>query len=204
MLRSRIHHGNRGRSRELDQLSETPPTILVWRVRAAADSSRRHRVEPAVAVARLAARLLSAETAAVLSDAALGSTHGFLLSGGTYTTIDDPSATNGTFAEAINDRGQIVGFYQDRARSTHGFLLSGGVYTTLDDLSGAQASGTQAGTGRQMTTGKPRDVVAADAFKRALVIRVARIASHAARAMRRPRTFDPGQLLIEASLQLIR
>jgi hypothetical protein len=29
LLWSRIHHGNRSRSRELDQLSETHPTILV-------------------------------------------------------------------------------------------------------------------------------------------------------------------------------
>jgi hypothetical protein len=28
LLRSRIHHRNRGRSRELDQLSKTHPTIL--------------------------------------------------------------------------------------------------------------------------------------------------------------------------------
>src|SRR5262249_60645152 len=32
-------------------------------------------------------------------------------SGGTYTTIDDPAATNGTFAFGINDSGMIVGQY---------------------------------------------------------------------------------------------
>ena len=31
------------------------------------------------------------------------SSHGFLLSGGTYTTIDDPSAVNETEANGIND-----------------------------------------------------------------------------------------------------
>src|SRR5215472_8430661 len=58
--------------------------------------------------------------------------HAFLLSGGTYTTIDDPLATNGTIASGINAAGQIVGFYSN-ATGGHGFLLSGGTYTTIDD-----------------------------------------------------------------------
>jgi len=60
--------------------------------------------------------------------------HGFLLSGGIYTTLDDPSATLGTIAQGINSLGQIVGFY-DNASGNHGFLLSGGTYTTLNDPS---------------------------------------------------------------------
>src|SRR5258707_259326 len=52
-----------------------------------------------------------------------GITHGFLLSGGTYTTLDDPLATNGTFARNIDDAGQIVGLYND-ANGTHGFFLT--------------------------------------------------------------------------------
>jgi probable HAF family extracellular repeat protein len=65
--------------------------------------------------------------------------HGFLLSGGQYTTLDDPhagaGASQGTFAEGINDRGQIVGGYIDADNVNHGFLHSGGQYTTLDDPS---------------------------------------------------------------------
>jgi len=61
-------------------------------------------------------------------------THGFLLSGGTYTTLDDPSATMATGAGKINNLGQIVGTYSD-ASGDHGFFLSGGVYTTLDNPS---------------------------------------------------------------------
>src|SRR5262245_11772679 len=60
--------------------------------------------------------------------------HGFLLSGGTYTTVDDPSASGtglGTFAQGINDAGQIVGHYDD-GRTERGFLLSGGTYSTID------------------------------------------------------------------------
>jgi probable HAF family extracellular repeat protein len=63
--------------------------------------------------------------------------HGFLYdpNGGMfppYFTLDDPSATEGTFALGINDAGQIVGFYKN-ASGYHGFLLSGSTYTTLDD-----------------------------------------------------------------------
>ena len=59
-----------------------------------------------------------------------GSTHGFLYSGGHYTTLDDPLGI--TIAQGINDTGQIVGYYQESG-SVHGFLYSGGQYTTLDD-----------------------------------------------------------------------
>jgi probable HAF family extracellular repeat protein len=48
-----------------------------------------------------------------------------LLSGGTYTTLDDPLVTLGTLAYGINATGQIVGLYKN-ATGYHGFLLSGG------------------------------------------------------------------------------
>src|SRR5262245_62580889 len=46
--------------------------------------------------------------------------------------LDDPLATNGTFAYGINDAGQIVGTY-NTPTGTHSFLYSGGVFTTIDD-----------------------------------------------------------------------
>jgi uncharacterized membrane protein len=52
------------------------------------------------------------------------SSHGFLLSGGTYTTIQDPLGFSGA-ANGINDPGDIVGFYFDGV-AVHGFLLSPG------------------------------------------------------------------------------
>jgi len=59
--------------------------------------------------------------------------HGFLLSGGTYITIDPPGATT-TTAQGINDMRQIVGGYRDSAGpNPHGFLLSDGDYTIIDD-----------------------------------------------------------------------
>ena len=43
----------------------------------------------------------------------------------TYTTLDDPLATNGTQAFGINAMGQIVGYYGNNS-GNHGFVLSGG------------------------------------------------------------------------------
>jgi uncharacterized membrane protein len=38
--------------------------------------------------------------------------HAYLLSGGTFTTVDFPGATS-SYARAINDSGQIAGGYYD-------------------------------------------------------------------------------------------
>lgn len=55
--------------------------------------------------------------------------HGFLYSGGTYTTIDMPGAA-GTILHGISASGQIVGEWND-GRSDYGFLLSGGIFTPV-------------------------------------------------------------------------
>src|SRR5207247_4335638 len=61
--------------------------------------------------------------------------HGFVRNpnDGTYTRIDDPLGNRATFANGINDAGQIVGYYRDASGREHGFLYSAGVYTTIDD-----------------------------------------------------------------------
>ncbi|HLH87339.1 MAG TPA: FG-GAP-like repeat-containing protein [Xanthobacteraceae bacterium] len=41
-----------------------------------------------------------------------------------FTSLDDPSATTGTFAQGINDSGEVVGYYDD-SQGSHGFLLNG-------------------------------------------------------------------------------
>jgi uncharacterized membrane protein len=56
--------------------------------------------------------------------------HGFLLSGGIYTTIDIAGAS-GTGAHGINSHGDIVGVYTEGG-TRHGFLLSRGSFTTID------------------------------------------------------------------------
>ena len=52
-----------------------------------------------------------------------GNDHGFLLSKGTFTTIDVPGAIS-TDTNGINSRGDIVGDYIDSDGNEHGFLLS--------------------------------------------------------------------------------
>jgi probable HAF family extracellular repeat protein len=65
-----------------------------------------------------------ADSAAVL--------HGYLLSGGTFTTMNVPFPTaTGTSPFGINNAGEIVGYWLD-STTGHGFLLSSGTYTSFD------------------------------------------------------------------------
>jgi len=57
-------------------------------------------------------------------------THGFLDTGGSFTTIDVPGATR-TTAYGINNSGQIVGWFRD-ALGDHVFLDTGGSFTTIN------------------------------------------------------------------------
>ncbi len=59
------------------------------------------------------------------------SAHAFLLSHGTYTTLDYPGSV-GTQAQGINDAGDTVGFYQVLSGGQHGYLYRKGVFTSLD------------------------------------------------------------------------
>src|SRR2546428_6265021 len=59
--------------------------------------------------------------------------HGFLLSGGSYTTPDAPLAHQYTTASGINGAGQIVGIYFSNHfghPGLHGLLYNKGGYTT--------------------------------------------------------------------------
>jgi hypothetical protein len=68
-----------------------------------------------------------------------GFSHGFELSSGTYTQLDYPGSIQ-TFANRINNNGDIVGYFDD-STATHGFLLSGTTYTSID-VPGATATFT--------------------------------------------------------------
>src|SRR4029077_7574147 len=80
--------------------------------------------------------------------------HGFRLSGGTFTTIDGP----GTFtrADGIDQAGDIVGSYRDAITGIdHGFLLlANNTFTTIDDpdgtlgtrVNGINSAGTMVGS----------------------------------------------------------
>jgi probable HAF family extracellular repeat protein len=50
--------------------------------------------------------------------------HGFLLSHGQYTTLNDPHGVGLTEAFGINDSGKIVGIYRDASGNEHGFLAT--------------------------------------------------------------------------------
>jgi probable HAF family extracellular repeat protein len=67
--------------------------------------------------------------------------HGFLYSGGKYTTIDDPLGI-GTVVNGINDAGQIVGNYGDSSGHQHGFVYIRGNYVTIDDPLGTSTVAT--------------------------------------------------------------
>jgi len=60
-----------------------------------------------------------------------GQVHGFVLSNGTYTTLDFPGAIGGTFAHDINDGGAIVGNYDD-GKGSHGFVFANGKYAAFN------------------------------------------------------------------------
>jgi probable HAF family extracellular repeat protein len=56
---------------------------------------------------------------------ASGVQHGYVYSGGTFTTVDDPQAAAGTALVGINDAGEVLGNYTD-ATGTHGFTATPG------------------------------------------------------------------------------
>jgi hypothetical protein len=86
---------------------------------------------------------------------ATGVDHGFLDNGGTFTTLDHPAATEGTFASGINASGLIVGSYRT-GTGEHGFLYNPatGTYSTIEvptavgsnAATGINAAGTIVGT----------------------------------------------------------
>lgn len=69
-----------------------------------------------------------------------GGEHGFMLQGGTYSSIDVPGACF-TFATGINKPGDILGWYGDGSCMAHGFLRLGSTYTTLD-VPGVESGGS--------------------------------------------------------------
>jgi len=69
--------------------------------------------------------------------------HGFLDTGGTFTTIDDPDGSPGTpTVNGINNLGTIVGTFTDGSGVQHSFIRSadGSTYLTIDDPSGFDTS----------------------------------------------------------------
>lgn len=72
--------------------------------------------------------------------------HGFLLSGGVFIPIDDPSADGphgGTSAAGVNG-GKVVGSFIDASGVEHAFLDSGGTFTTIDPHAAGGPNATSA------------------------------------------------------------
>ena len=67
--------------------------------------------------------------------------HGFLFYRGQIVSIDAPDAVpEGTAANGVNERGQIVGIYIGLDGGSHGFLADGSTFTTLDCPGGFRTS----------------------------------------------------------------
>ena len=60
--------------------------------------------------------------------------HAYLLKAGRFAPLAPSTVLGTNFSEAYknNDRGDVVGYYQDDIGNNHGFLLRKGVLTTLD------------------------------------------------------------------------
>jgi len=70
--------------------------------------------------------------------------HGYIDNGGTYTTIDDPTAgATATDVTGINDNGVMAGNYVNSAGVTQGFIDNGGTFTTISDPNATGSFGTQ-------------------------------------------------------------
>jgi len=69
--------------------------------------------------------------------------HGYLLYKGKFTNIDFPGAANyGTWCNANNAEGDIVGAYSDSSGVEHGYLLHNGVFTSIDFPGAVHTSAT--------------------------------------------------------------
>jgi uncharacterized membrane protein len=98
--------------------------------------------------------------------------HGFLRSGGKYTTIDVPGAF-ATQPSGVNDSGQVVGTFVDPpylsedwvsiSGASHGFLLSRGAFTTIEP-DGAFESGASGVNEARQIVGWFSDVVGTHGF----------------------------------------
>ena len=56
-----------------------------------------------------------------------------------FVTLDDPSASFGTYAYDINKSGEVAGYYVDASGHENGFVYNNGVYITVDDPSATDA-----------------------------------------------------------------
>ena len=58
----------------------------------------------------------------------------------TFTTLDDPSATAGTYLQGINDAGEVVGYYVNNG--DHAFTYSAGIFSAFNTVNSGPSSST--------------------------------------------------------------
>jgi probable HAF family extracellular repeat protein len=85
---------------------------------------------------------------------------GFLYSGGAFTTVLDPSGTPVQLITSINDRGQMVGVFQNG----QAFVLTDGSFTTISDPKATRGTSAQAINDRSQIVGYYDDAKGAHAF----------------------------------------
>lgn len=93
----------------------------------------------------------------------------FVYSAGSYTLLDNPAAVGGGIALAINDRGDVVGYYTDTALRRRGFLYADGVFTPLGNPGNAESFAVALNNARQVVgygTAPPEAFVFADGSDR--------------------------------------
>lgn len=87
---------------------------------------------PPVPLAPPFTRMLGVNDAGtVVGFSSAGNEHGVIWNNGTVTSFDVPGSTS-TRLTAINNLGQIAGFYLDAASAIHGFVDTGGSIATID------------------------------------------------------------------------
>jgi len=81
--------------------------------------------------------------------------HGFVYSGGSFTTLDYPGATS-TGACGINDSDQVAGDYISPSNNVNGFMVTGSDFTTID-YPGANTSEAQSINNKAQVAGSYTD-----------------------------------------------
>lgn len=60
-----------------------------------------------------------------------GAWNGFVLRNGTYTTLNDPLGTSGTYLAGINNNDEIAGVYETSTTPDQGFVYRNGTFTNI-------------------------------------------------------------------------
>ena len=77
--------------------------------------------------------LINTDSSATFDDASVSATAITVGNAQSFSVLSGPSENFGSYAQGINDAGEIVGYFTDSSESQHGYILSDGSYTQIDD-----------------------------------------------------------------------